>query len=63
LGLDVRTLVTMGEAAYATNLVAATVISSLNPGGGQLGQRSLTTALDLIGRLANAWNDTPSAGA
>jgi arginase len=62
LGLDVRTVAAMAEAAYATNQVAVTVISSLNPGGGQLGQRSLATALDLIGRLSASWKETPPGG-
>jgi arginase len=62
-GLDVRTVATMADAAFATNQVAATVISSLNPGGGQLGQRSLATALDLIGRISASWTETPDAGA
>jgi arginase len=61
LGLDVRTVATMATAAFATGQVAATVISSLNPGGGQLGQRSMVTALDLISRLAAAWTETPPA--
>jgi arginase len=58
-GLDVRTASALMEAAYATGKVAVTTISSLNPGGGQLGQRSLATALTLIERAAAAWQMVP----
>lgn len=58
-GLDVRTAATLMEAAYATGKVAVTAISSLNPGGGQLGQRSLATTLNLIERAAAAWQSAP----
>jgi arginase len=58
-GLDVRAAAALMEAAYATGKVAVTAISSLNPGGGQLGQRSLTTTLTLIERAAAAWQTAP----
>jgi arginase len=58
-GLDVRTAATLMEAAYATGKVAVTAISSLNPGGGQLGKRSLATTLNLIERAAAAWQIAP----
>lgn len=58
-GLDVRTAAALMEAAYATGKVAVTAISSLNPGGGQLGQRSLATVLSLVERAAAAWQTAP----
>lgn len=58
-GLDVRIASELMAAAYATEKVAVTTISSLNPGGGQLGQRSLSTILSLIERAAAAWQRVP----
>lgn len=58
-GLDVRTAAALMEAAHATGKVAVTAVSSLNPGGGQLGQRSLATTLTLIERAAAAWQTAP----
>lgn len=58
-GLDVKIAGELMSAAYATEKVAVTAISSLNPGGGQLGQRSLSTILSLIERAAAAWNRAP----
>jgi arginase len=58
-GLDVRIAGELMAAAYATEKVAVTTISSLNPGGGQLGQRSLSTILSLIERAAAAWQRVP----
>jgi len=58
-GLDVKTVSALMAAAYDTGKVAATSYSSLNPGGGRLGQRSISTTLDLIERASAAWNVTP----
>lgn len=58
-GLDVKTVSALMAAAYDTGKVAATSYSSLNPGGGRLGQRSISTTLDLIERASAAWNATP----
>lgn len=55
-GLDLPGLVSLCEAIYATGKVEVTVVGSLNPGGGNLGKKSLATSLDLIGRLAQHWS-------
>lgn len=54
-GIDVATLVAVAESVYATGKVEVTVIGSLNPGGGNLGKRSVETGLELVSRLARAW--------
>lgn len=63
LGLDIKSVSAMMSAAYDTGAVAATSFSSLNPGGGRLGQRSISTALALIERATAAWSVTPTANA
>ncbi len=54
-GIDVATLVSVASEVYATGKVEVTVIGSLNPGGGNLGKRSVATGLELIGALGTAW--------
>jgi arginase len=54
-GIDIATLASIAEAVYATGNVAVTVIGSLNPGGGNLGKRSVQTGLELVDRLGKAW--------
>ena len=54
-GIDIATLVDVASAVYATGRVEATVIGSLNPGGGNLGKRSVETALDVAAKLGRAW--------
>jgi arginase len=63
LGLDIKTVSAMMSAAYDTGAVAATSFSSLNPGGGRLGQRSISTTLALIERATAAWSATPTLDA
>jgi arginase len=54
-GIDVPTLAGICESVYATGKVAVTVVGSLNPGGGNLGKRSVSTGLDLIDKLGRIW--------
>jgi arginase len=54
-GIDVAELVAICGAVYATGKVDVTVIGSLNPGGGNLGKRSVATGLDLISQLSKIW--------
>ncbi|MCC6703361.1 MAG: arginase family protein [Thermomicrobiales bacterium] len=54
-GIDIATLVSVAEAVYATGKVEVTVVGSLNPGGGNLGKRSVATGLELIAQLGKVW--------
>ena len=60
-GLTVDELVAVMSTVLATGKVAATTISSLNPGAGARGARSIASALKTLEGAMPAWRATPGA--
>ncbi|MFT4036545.1 MAG: arginase family protein [Thermomicrobiales bacterium] len=60
-GLTIDELTTAMKTVLATGKVAATTLTSLNPGAGQRGQRSLESALAVLTRSLADWHATPPA--
>src|SRR5215218_1608887 len=58
-GLSVTETVAAMSAVFQTGKVAAVSVSSLNPGGGQRGDRSVKSAIALIERALTAWTPVP----
>lgn len=58
-GLDISELVDAMTAVLATGKVATVTLTSLNPGGGTRGQRSIDTALAVLERSLALWDRTP----
>jgi arginase len=58
-GLTVEETVNAMVASLATGKVAAVCVTSLNPGGGQRGRRSVETALSLIEQALRSWTQVP----
>ena len=58
-GLSIDELVTTMTAVLQTGKVAAVAISSLNPGAGARGERSVTSAMKAIAGALPAWIATP----
>jgi arginase len=58
-GLDIDATVEAMAAVLRTGKVATVTISSLNPGGGARGQRSIESALTLIERALTPWSKVP----
>jgi arginase len=62
-GLSVEELVTAMAKVLQTGKVAAVAISSLNPGAGARGERSVASAMKTIEGSLPAWRATPEASA
>jgi arginase len=62
-GLSIEELVTTMAAVFQTGKVAAVAISSLNPGAGARGERSVASAMKTIEGALPAWNATPGPSA
>ncbi len=62
-GLTIEELVAAIATVLGTGKVAAVAISSLNPGAGARGQRSVISAMKTIDALLPAWTATPGASA
>ncbi|MBA3451128.1 MAG: arginase family protein [Chloroflexia bacterium] len=60
-GLTVEQLVTTMSAVLNTGKVAALAISSLNPGAGARGERSVTSAMKTLTGALPRWTSTPNA--
>ena len=58
-GLSVTETVAAMSAVFQTGKVAAVSVSSLNPGGGQRGDRSVKTATSLIEQALAGWTSIP----
>jgi arginase len=58
-GLEIDELAAAITTVLATGKVATVVISSLNPGGGTRGQRSIESAHAVIARSIGAWTQLP----
>jgi arginase len=58
-GLELDETVEVMASVCRTGKVAAICISSLNPGGGERGRRSIRTALSLVERALAAWTRAP----
>jgi arginase len=58
-GLEIAELVEAMGTVLKTGKVACVVVSSLNPGGGTRGQRSIETTLTVVERALGAWERTP----
>jgi arginase len=58
-GLELAEAVAALATVLQTGKVAAVCFSSLNPGGGQRGKRSITSAGSLIADALGAWTSTP----
>jgi len=58
-GLDIEAAVAAMTTVLATGKVASVFVSSLNPGGGQRGQRSIRSALELLDGALAAWTQVP----
>jgi arginase len=58
-GLTVEETAEAMAAVFATGKVAAVCVTSLNPGGGQRGRRSVETALTLIEKSLRSWAQVP----
>jgi arginase len=59
-GLTIEETSEAMSAVFATGKVAAVCVTSLNPGGGQRGRRSVQTALTLIEQALRSWQSIPS---
>ena len=59
-GLTVDELAQAMRTVLETGKVAALTVTSLNPGAGNRGQRSLESALTLLEKALPAWKDLPS---
>jgi arginase len=59
-GLELDEAVAAIGAVLDTGKVAALSLTSLNPLGGQRGERAVQTALELVGALAERWRAVPS---
>ena len=59
-GLELAEVIEAVSATLKTGKVAVVTVTSLNPGGGQRGQRSLQSALTLIEQSLAGWNAIPS---
>jgi arginase len=62
-GLTVDELARAMSAVLGTGKVAAIAVTSLNPGAGTRGQRSLESVLTLLERALPAWREAPSQAA
>jgi arginase len=62
-GLSIEELVTAMAKVLQTGKVAAVAISSLNPGAGARGERSVASAMKMIEGSLPAWRATPEASA
>jgi arginase len=58
-GLSVEETASAMASAFGTGKVAAVCVTSLNPGGGQRGRRSVETALALIEQSLQSWESIP----
>jgi arginase len=58
-GLTVEETAAAMARVFATGKVAAVCVTSLNPGGGQRGRRSVQTALALIEQALRGWESVP----
>lgn len=58
-GLEIAEAAEAMATVFRTDKVAALALSSLNPGGGNRGQRSIETALALVEQALPAWTVTP----
>ncbi len=58
-GLSVEEVATAMQTVYATGSVATTCITSLNPGAGKRGERSVKSALALLEQALPAWQRVP----
>jgi arginase len=58
-GLDIGEVAAAMATVLRTGKVATVMVSSLNPGGGPRGHRSVESALDLIEQALPAWERTP----
>jgi arginase len=58
-GLEIEELAGAISAVLETGKVATVVVSSLNPGGGVRGQRSIESALAVIGQSLGTWTKLP----
>ena len=61
-GLTIDELVAVMKAVLDTGKVAAVTMSSLNPGAGARGQRSITSALETLVAAVPGWTTLPAAG-
>ena len=59
-GLTIEELVAAMGTVLGTGKVAAVAISSLNPGAGARGQRSVLSAMNMIEAVLPAWSVTPA---
>ena len=62
-GLTIDELATTMSTVLATGKVAALTITSLNPGAGARGQRSIASALTLLKESIPAWTADPASPA
>ncbi len=60
-GLSIEELAATMSTVLATGRVAAVSLSSLNPGAGARGQRSVASAMSVCGQALTAWTGTPPA--
>jgi arginase len=60
-GLSIEELVTAMATVLRTGQVAAVAISSLNPGAGARGERSVATAMKTLEGALPAWTATPGS--
>lgn len=61
-GLSIDETVAAMASVFQTGKVIAVCVSSLNPGGGQRGVRSVRTAMTLIENALSAWTAIPAVG-
>jgi arginase len=61
-GLSIAEAVTTMTTVLITGKVAALTVSSLNPGAGSRGERSISSALKLLEGALPAWSATPPVG-
>lgn len=59
-GLEINELAVVLREVLATGKVAAVTVSSLNPGGGQRGQKSIATSMAVLESALPAWKTTPT---
>lgn len=58
-GMSVEEVATAMQTVYATGSVATTCVTSLNPGAGKRGERSVKSALALLEQALPAWQRVP----
>jgi arginase len=61
-GLTIDELAAVMQTALQTGKVAAVTLSSLNPGAGARGQRSVASALDTLAAAVPGWTVLPASG-